>query len=196
MIVSAHQSLFLPWAGLFNKVAACDLFVVMDNVQASKGDFINRNRILGPNGLFWLTVPTNATTSEHNQIKDVTISALPWKSKMAKSIKMNYGTSKFWQDLEPIADLIENNEETNLVSLNNLLMSKILEIIEVPTKVVLASQIGVFGYKSEYLLDLTPCSTSKMMLQLLQWVLLHQWVNSYCVLALMENAMHFHMLAS
>lgn len=164
MIVSAHQSLFLPWAGLFNKVAACDIFVVMDNVQVSKGDFINRNRILGPNGLFWLTVPINALSGDKNHINDVLISELPWKNKMSKSIKMTYGNSKFWRDVEPLIEILESNTEKNLVTLNLKLQNEILKILNISTKVVLASEIGVTGYKSEYLLNLCVKTNAKDLL--------------------------------
>ena len=33
---------FLPWSGLFNQIAMSDLFIHYDDVQFSKGSFVNR----------------------------------------------------------------------------------------------------------------------------------------------------------
>ena len=33
MIVAAHQPSFLPWLGYLDKLARCDVFVVMDDLQ-------------------------------------------------------------------------------------------------------------------------------------------------------------------
>ena len=57
MIVAAHQPHFLPWLGYLAKVAACDLFVVMDDLQYEAQNFQNRNRVKINHGALWLTVP-------------------------------------------------------------------------------------------------------------------------------------------
>ena len=41
----------------FDKIAGSDLFVFLDEPQFKKREFQNRNRIKGPNGEVWLTVP-------------------------------------------------------------------------------------------------------------------------------------------
>ena len=45
MILTAHQPVYLPWLGLFQKIQAADLFCVFDIVQYQKKDFNNRNKI-------------------------------------------------------------------------------------------------------------------------------------------------------
>jgi WbqC-like protein family len=57
VIVAAHQPHFLPWIGYLAKVAACDLFVVMDDLQYEAQNFQNRNRVKINHGALWLTVP-------------------------------------------------------------------------------------------------------------------------------------------
>ena len=39
MIVAAHQPHYLPWIGYLAKVAAADLFVVMDDLQYEAQNF-------------------------------------------------------------------------------------------------------------------------------------------------------------
>ena len=55
MIVAAHQPHFLPWLGYLAKVAAADVFVVMDDLQYEAQNFQNRNRLKLNNGAQWLT---------------------------------------------------------------------------------------------------------------------------------------------
>ena len=87
--LSAHQPAYLPWLGYFNKIAYSDIFIILDAVQFEKGSFVNRNRIKGPNGIFWLTVPIK----EHAlnvKICDLRIVESNWHKKQLKSIEQFY----------------------------------------------------------------------------------------------------------
>jgi hypothetical protein len=57
MICAVHQPNFIPYLGFFAKFARCDVFVLYDTAQYSKGDFHNRNRIKTTSRASWLTVP-------------------------------------------------------------------------------------------------------------------------------------------
>ena len=71
MIISIHQPNFLPWLGYFYKIAASDMFIVLDDVQYTKNSYINRSQIKTPQGCLWLTVPVHASLS--NKIIEVRI---------------------------------------------------------------------------------------------------------------------------
>ena len=60
MILTAHQPVYLPWLGLFHKIALADLFISFDQVQYQIYDWNNRNRIKTARGSIWLTVPSCA----------------------------------------------------------------------------------------------------------------------------------------
>ena len=51
------QSMLFPWVGLLEQVRMADVFVHYDDVQFSKGSFVNRVQIKAPEGPRWLTVP-------------------------------------------------------------------------------------------------------------------------------------------
>ena len=60
--VAILQSSYIPWRGYFDMIGLVDEFVILDNVQFTKNDWRNRNRIPdGKDGL-WLTIPYAPST--------------------------------------------------------------------------------------------------------------------------------------
>lgn len=55
--VVISQSMFFPWIGLLEQMRLADVFVHYDDVQFSKGSFVNRVQIKLPEGIRWMTVP-------------------------------------------------------------------------------------------------------------------------------------------
>ena len=53
------QPSYLPWLGFFEQMYICDIFVYLDNVQYTKNDWRNRNRIKTREGVQLLTVPVS-----------------------------------------------------------------------------------------------------------------------------------------
>jgi len=97
MILTAHQPVYLPWLGLFHKIALSDSFVWFDQVQYQNKDWNNRNKILTNAGPIWLSVPV--LNKGHYEIKlaDIKINnMLPWKRKHFKSIKFAYEKSQYF----------------------------------------------------------------------------------------------------
>ena len=57
MIITAHQPVYLPWLGLFHKIALADMYLSFNQVQYQPKNWNNRNRIKTQQGLIWLSVP-------------------------------------------------------------------------------------------------------------------------------------------
>lgn len=51
------QSMLFPWVGLLEQVRLADIVVHYDDVQFSKGSFVNRVQLKLPGGPKWMTVP-------------------------------------------------------------------------------------------------------------------------------------------
>jgi len=49
--------MLFPWVGLLEQLRLSDVFVHFDDVQFSKGSFVNRVQIKTPQGMRWMTVP-------------------------------------------------------------------------------------------------------------------------------------------
>jgi hypothetical protein len=93
MNVAIIQSNFLPWRGYFDLVREVDLFILHDDLQYTKGDWRNRNRIKTPRGSEWITVPIRHSHSgqliEQTEIDYST----PWASRMLNRIRESYRTA-------------------------------------------------------------------------------------------------------
>ena len=57
----------------FHQIYRADKYIFMDDTQFVKNSHHNRNRIKGPNGLIWLTVPVFQKGNFGQSIKDVEI---------------------------------------------------------------------------------------------------------------------------
>ena len=89
MIVTIHQPQYLPWLGYFDKADRADIFVLLDNVQYTKNDWQNRNKIRTSQGAQWLTVPIISNLGQ--KISDVKIdNTKNWRKAHLNAIKLNY----------------------------------------------------------------------------------------------------------
>ena len=50
MIIAGHQPQYLPYLGIFNKIAKADIFVFADNLQYEKKSWQNRTLIKSNRG--------------------------------------------------------------------------------------------------------------------------------------------------
>jgi hypothetical protein len=90
MKVGIIQSNFLPWRGYFDFIREVDLFILHDDLQYTKGDWRNRNKIKTSRGLEWMTVPVNYKTTSQT-IEETTIdNSSRWAQKMLNRIKEAY----------------------------------------------------------------------------------------------------------
>jgi hypothetical protein len=93
--VAIHQPNYLPYIGFFQKMSMADIFVILDNVQFSKGSFTQRTKIRTKEGWMWLTIPVEKKYV-FNTIKDVSLPEDPtWVSEHQKSIKFHYSSCKY-----------------------------------------------------------------------------------------------------
>lgn len=102
--VAILQPSYLPWLGFFDQMARADVFVLYDDVQYTKNDWRNRNRIKTPNGPMWLTVPMDRR-SPHGHIRDALIAVdNRWRSDHLKAMEMNYARAPFWPEVSVLME--------------------------------------------------------------------------------------------
>ena len=55
--IAILQSNYIPWKGYFDIINLVDEFILYDDMQYTRRDWRNRNKIKTPDGLKWLTIP-------------------------------------------------------------------------------------------------------------------------------------------
>ncbi|MEO7134074.1 MAG: WbqC family protein [Vicinamibacterales bacterium] len=82
---------YLPWLGFFDQMRRADVFVYYDDVQYDKHGWRNRNRVKGPDGPQWLTVPVRNHGLGRPRIMDAAIDArAPWARKHLATLRQLY----------------------------------------------------------------------------------------------------------
>ena len=154
MILSAHQSHYLPWLGYLDKIDRADIFVLLDDVQYEKNGWQNRNRILTPRGPLWLTVPVHAHLSD--RINDVKItSAVLWQKDHSKSLEQNYHKAPHFPPLWNLLNGIYEREWSSLAALNLASLEAILKTLGIEGKKrVCSSTLGTTSQATQRLVDL------------------------------------------
>jgi len=144
MIISIHQPNYIPWIGYFHKIAHSDRFVIFDDIQFPRGkDFIFRNKIKTENGSKWLSIPIKNKSKLVN-INDVEINNdVEWSKKHINSIYSNYHKTEFFEDYFEKIECILNKKWKLLIDLNWEINTKILELLQINTKIVRSSNMNV-----------------------------------------------------
>src|SRR5882672_8420687 len=83
------QSNYLPWRGYFDLIHDADLFVFFDDLQYTKFDWRNRNKIKTPQGPKWITIPVG--TDLNRRIDEVALPAdRSWAAQHWRTIQEHY----------------------------------------------------------------------------------------------------------
>ncbi len=122
--VAIVQSNYIPWKGYFDIINKADLFIFYDDVQFTKNDWRNRNRIKTPREVIWLTIPCGARISR--LIHEVEIKDFSWQKRHWKSITQNYEKAPFFRLYkEFLEDFYLRKKWLNLSELNQYLIKHI-----------------------------------------------------------------------
>jgi hypothetical protein len=107
------QPYFLPYIGYFQLIAACDLFVVYDNIKYTKKGWINRNRMLrdGQDAMFSLPLQHDA---DHLDIDSRSLAAAPAPHKWLAQLKGAYRHAPCFAQTLPLLEEIARCPEANL----------------------------------------------------------------------------------
>ncbi len=145
MKVGVIQSNYIPWRGYFDFIDSVDLFVFHDDLQYTKNDWRNRNRIKTPNGPAWLTVPvkTEGRLSKKLLINQIEIrNDLGWQEKHLKSIRMSYARAPFFEEVMALAEPIIAKPWRLLVDLDLALVEAFAGYLGISRKIIRSSETG------------------------------------------------------
>lgn len=127
------QSNYLPWKGYFDLMNSADVFIIYDEVQFTRRDWRNRNKIILDGKPHWLTIPVESKGEYEIPIKEVKVSDHRWAKKHWASICHAYGKAEYFGSYE--AKLAKAYEEagelTYLSDINKLFLSVLSGFFEI-----------------------------------------------------------------
>ena len=155
MILTAHQPVYLPWLGLFHKIALADLFISFDQVQYLPKDWNNRNRIKTSTGPVWLTVPVLRHGHRERPLSELEINnALPWGRKHWRTLDLNYRHAPYFREYAPFFEETYARRWSTLAELNGHMLDWLLRILGITTPVRSMGELHVEGRKSDLVLNM------------------------------------------
>lgn len=158
MRVAIHQPNYFPWMGYFAKMAAADVFVLLDNVEFQRGgaaSVTNRATIKTSQGPQRITVPVLKASPSH-LIQDVRIDDRQrWQHKHLGSLRAAYGRAAAFPEVFALAARVIDGADVSLSALNRASVEAMAGFLGVRTPLVLASTLGLQSTeKNERLLEI------------------------------------------
>lgn len=159
MIVTIMQPAYLPWLGFFDRIAASDVFIVLDHVaidRNSKTKFANRNRIRTAQGWSWLTVPIRSKGKHRDLLlNEIEVNnETNWRAKHWRAIELNYRRAPYFDDYAPQFQAMFEAAWTHLTALNAAGLKIFMEALSIDKKVLLSSELGCEETKDRLIVEL------------------------------------------
>jgi len=156
VIVAAHQPHYLPWLGYLDKLAKCDVFVVMDDLQYEAQNFQNRNRVKLNHGPCWLTVPL-LRGDQSDRILDKRIDNTGrggrhhWQQRTWRTLVTHYGRAPYWDRYAPELEEVYARRWDLLVELDLRMLELARGWFGIARPIVRASSLELTGARTERL---------------------------------------------
>jgi len=148
--------MLFPWVGLLEQVRLADVFVHYDDVQFSKGSFVNRVQIKTPQGMRWMTVPlvnfhlgqriNKVRVAPHAQWRDIHLSLL----------KSSFSGAPYAEDALQLAAMVYASEYPNLGALACASLNALINYfgLDKDTRFVDIGALDISGVSSERVLSI------------------------------------------
>jgi hypothetical protein len=151
--VAILQSNYIPWKGYFDLIANVDEFILYDDMQFTKNDWRNRNKIKTPKGLEWLSIPVGTDISR--KIKEVALPNNGWQIKHLKSFEINYGRAQYFDEIMTLLKPVYLNQNIKTLSeFNRKLIEYVCSYLGIKTKISYSWDYTLGDGKTERLVHL------------------------------------------
>jgi hypothetical protein len=130
-----------------------DEFVFYDDVQYTKNDWRNRNRIKTPQGVQWITLDVHWKSGQ--KIFEAQLASSNWASKHWKTLVSNYGKSEFFNAYKhSFEEFYLSTALMNLAEVNYALIKIINRVLNIKTSISFSQNFKLKGDRNERLIDL------------------------------------------
>jgi len=126
------QSNYIPWKGYFDLIAAVDELVLFDEVQYTRRDWRNRNRIKTRHGPLWLTIPVAVRGRYLTPIREITVSDPGWNVRHWRTLSASYARARCFREVASrLEELYLGCRETRLSAINQRFLATICGLLDI-----------------------------------------------------------------
>lgn len=156
--VAIIQSNYIPWKGYFDFINRVDEFILYDDVQYTRRDWRNRNRVKTEQGPKWITIPVDVKGKYHQLICETQIADKNWAEAHWKSIYHTYVRAPFFEtygsQVEEWYCAANVADEPYLSNINYALITSICRLLGITTTISWSMNYKTSGKKTERLVGL------------------------------------------
>ena len=155
MRIAIVQSNYIPWKGYFDLIRAVDEFVLLDDVQYTRRDWRNRNRIKTAQGPAWLTIPVQSSGRFEAPIKEIVVSDHGWSARHWRSICGSYANAAhFHRYAERFEAIFLGALPANLSLINRRWLDFLCDLLGIRTKLSWSMDYDTLPGRNERLISI------------------------------------------
>ena len=149
------QSNYIPWKGYFDNIALSDVFVIYDDMQYTKRDWRNRNKVKFPLGLKWLSIPVEVKGKYFQKINETKVSELDWNVKHVNALKAYYLNAKYFKEnIDWLEELYMGINSTWLTEINRHFIEGVMAYLGIKTEIKDSREFELLEGKTEKLVGI------------------------------------------
>lgn len=154
--IAISQSNYIPWKGYFDMIRSVDEFVLYDDVQFTRRDWRNRNRIKTAHGLHWLTIPVRVKGRYHQSVRETEIEGSSWTESHWQTIRHGYARAACFAEMAAILEKVyaDCSGLRMLSEVNRLWIEAVCRLLAIQTPLRWSSEFSLNGDRSERLLNI------------------------------------------
>jgi WbqC-like protein family len=153
------QSNYIPWKGYFTGIAMADEFILYDDMQYTKRDWRNRNKIKAPAGPQWLTIPVEVKGKFFQKINETRVSDPNWHKTHWSVLRHNYRKAKNYNEVKDFLEPLYMAATSEYLSeINRHFLQGISDFLGIKSKISFSSDYQYAdGDKNERLVNICNC---------------------------------------
>lgn len=149
--VAIVQSNYIPWRGYFDLIASADEFILLDDVQYTKRDWRNRNKIKTPQGTQWVTIPVDTKGKYQQLISETKVKSFDWQLDHWSSIQHNYARAAYFERYAPEIEVLYRSKMSSFLShINEKFLTHLCQLLEINTRITHSSDYQISTEDKSY----------------------------------------------
>jgi WbqC-like protein len=137
----AQQPNYAPYLGFFDRAARADVVVLQDDLNYTKQEWQNRNRIRSRDSWRWLTIPVHG--SHRRAIQDTHPVDGLWLARHMRILRQEYPGAQSHERVDDLASELAPFRTAPLAIINETLIRYLLRMLSVSVHVVRESELGI-----------------------------------------------------